>query len=79
MEGADEALWLAVSRLQAHVAVQQQLEEQLGPSGSMAAQIRARAAQALHAADLITRHVLPAYQAGPLDSHYAAANAVQPR
>ena len=61
-EGVDEALWLAVAQLQAHAAVQQRLEQRLRASGPAAAQTRASAARVLHAADLITRHVLPAFQ-----------------
>ena len=66
-EDVDEALWLAVSELQAHAAAQQRLEQRLNASGPIAARTRARAVRALHAADLITRRVLPVFQAGPLD------------
>lgn len=68
VEGVDEALWLAVSQLQAHAAVQQRLEQRFNASGPIAAQTRANAARALHAAELITRLVLPAYQTGQFDS-----------
>jgi two-component system chemotaxis response regulator CheB len=67
-EGVDEALWLAVSQLQIHAAAQQRLEQRLNASSPIAAQTRTSAARALHAADLITRHVLPLFQAAPLDS-----------
>jgi two-component system chemotaxis response regulator CheB len=77
-EGADEALWLAVSHLQAHAAVQQRLDQRLGGSGPVAARARANATRALHAADLITRLVLPAFQARPVDSHHAAATEERP-
>lgn len=68
VEGLDEALWLALSRLQAHAAVQQRLEQQLDPSGPVAAQVRASADRALRAADLISCHVLPVFQGEPTDS-----------
>src|SRR5262245_27844896 len=55
VEGIDEALWLAVSQLQAHAAVQQRFEQRLDPSCPIAAETQARAARALRAADLITR------------------------
>ena len=67
-EDVDEALWLAVSELQAHAAAQQRLAQRLNSSSPTAARTRARAVRALHAADLITRRVLPVFQAGPLDS-----------
>jgi two-component system chemotaxis response regulator CheB len=67
-EGVDEALWLAVSQLQIHAAAQQRLEQRLNASSPIAAQTRTSAARAQQAADLITRHVLPLFQAGPLDS-----------
>jgi two-component system chemotaxis response regulator CheB len=67
VEGIDEALWLAVSQLQAHAAAQQRLEQRFSASGPIAAQTRANAAQALHAAELITRFVLPVFQARQLD------------
>jgi two-component system chemotaxis response regulator CheB len=67
-EGVDEALWLAVSQLQAYAAAQQRLEQRFNASGPIAAQTRANAARALHAADLITRVVLPTFQARPPDN-----------
>ena len=67
-EGIDEALWLAVSQLQAHAAAQQRLEQRFNAGSPITAHTRASAARALHAADLITRLVLPAFQAGRLDS-----------
>lgn len=62
VEGVDEALWLAVSQLQAHAAAQQRLGQRFNTSGPIAARSRANAARALHAADLITRLVLPAFK-----------------
>jgi hypothetical protein len=61
-------LWLAVSQLLAHAAAQQRLEQRFNASGPIAAQTRANAARALHAAELITRLVLPVFQARPSDS-----------
>jgi two-component system, chemotaxis family, protein-glutamate methylesterase/glutaminase len=78
VKGIDEALWLAVSQLQMHAAAEQRLEQRFNASSLIAAQTRTSAARALHAADLITRHVLPLFQAGPLDSRYPAATAGRP-
>lgn len=79
VEGVDEALWLAVLQLQMYAAAQQRLEQRINASSPVAAQTtRASAARALHAADLITRLVLPVFQAGPLDNRYAAATAGRP-
>ncbi|MCY1144129.1 chemotaxis protein CheB [Actinoplanes sp. Pm04-4] len=55
----DEALWVAVSRLQTHADGQRRLLQRLQPGTLIAAQCQARAERALHAAQVITDRVLP--------------------
>ncbi|MFI5915184.1 chemotaxis protein CheB [Dactylosporangium sp. NPDC051541] len=61
-DGIDEALWLAVDRLQAHAAVQQRIHERLEGLGPLAGQAQAQSDRALRAADLITAEVLPLFR-----------------
>lgn len=62
VDGIDDALWMAVSQLRAHAATQQRLQQRLDQTSPLATQSRARAAHAVHAAQLITDHVLPIFQ-----------------
>ncbi|MDR7275906.1 chemotaxis protein CheB [Catenuloplanes atrovinosus] len=64
VEEIDEALWTAVSRLQSHAAAQQRLLQRLDPAGGVAAEARARAARALHAAQVIADRVMPFFEPG---------------
>lgn len=62
VDGIDDALWAGVSQLHAHAAAQQRFQQRLDETSRLAAQSRARANHALHAAQLITDHVLPIFQ-----------------
>jgi two-component system, chemotaxis family, protein-glutamate methylesterase/glutaminase len=62
VDGIDDALWTAVSQLHAYAAAQQRFQQRLDQASQLAAQSRVRAAHALHAAQLITDHVLPIFQ-----------------
>ncbi|WP_051764768.1 chemotaxis protein CheB [Saccharothrix syringae] len=62
VDGIDEALWTAVSRLHAHAAAQQRLRQCFDATSPLAARFQARAAHTTHAAQLITDHVLPIFQ-----------------
>ncbi|AEV84222.1 two-component system, chemotaxis family, response regulator CheB [Actinoplanes sp. SE50] len=60
--GIDAALWTAVSQLQAHAAAQQGFLRQLDRTGPLALVVRKRAARTLHAAQVITDHVIPVFE-----------------
>jgi len=64
-DGLNDALWVAVARLQAHAAAQRRLQERLDPACPLTAQARSQADRALHAADLIVSHVLPIVRSAP--------------
>lgn len=54
----EDALWLAVTRLQAYASVQQSLGRRLSAQSRLAGRFQEQAEQALRAANLITTRVL---------------------
>ncbi|MEW9554034.1 chemotaxis protein CheB [Nonomuraea sp. NPDC050783] len=60
-DGLDVALWLAVSRLHAYASTQRQLAERVAENSPLRRSAELKAYEAVHAAELIATHVLPAY------------------